>query len=219
MEKISAVLFDFDGTLVDSEKLFIEAGVCALQQMGIPKEYGYQFNRQYFAGLRFDEKPAAFAKEFPQLSYAEYQKLYAEQEAALKKIMPVTMKPGAAEVLQYVKKQGKKVAVVSMSTYEVVKAKCAEIGLNFGLFDYYFGGIGCAAKPDPAIYLEAMRVLGVTPAETLIVEDSNVGGLAAIRSGANVVVVRDEAILSDEVLTKANYVFEKNCLIRLKELL
>ena len=212
-------MFDFDGTLVDSEKLYIEAGVQALQQMGIPKDYGYQFNRQYFAGLRFDEKPAAFAKEFPHLSYAEYQKLYAAKMEELKAVMPVTIKPGAVEVLQYVKQQGKKVAVVTMSKYEVVTQTCAQIGLDFGLFDYFFGGAECPAKPNPAIYLKAMRELGVTPEQTLIVEDSNVGGLAAIRSGANVVVVKDEAILSAEVLTKANYVFEKDCLIRVKEIL
>lgn len=219
MGKISAVLFDFDGTLVDSEKLYIEAGVRALVQLGIEEEYAYQFNRRYFAGLRFDQKPIAFGNEFPHLVYDEYLALYNQNLADLKAVMPLKLKPGAVEVLQYLKRKHKKLAVVTMSKYETVQEICGQIGLDFKLFDYYFGGSGCPAKPDPAIYLEAMNVLEVTPAETLIVEDSNVGALAAIRSGANVVVVKDQSILSSEVLTKANYVFEKDCLIRVKEIL
>lgn len=219
MENISAVLFDFDGTLVDSEKIYIEAGVRAMVTMGVAADYALDFNRRYFAGLRFDQKPIAFGHAFPHLVYDQYLALYQQNLVDLQASMPMKLKPGAVEILQYLKRKGYHIAVVTMSTYETVQAICDQIGLDFKLFDYYFGGSGCPAKPDPAIYLEAMRVLAVTPEQTLIVEDSNVGGLAAIRSGANVVVVKDESILSDEVLTKANYVFEKDCLIRVKEIL
>lgn len=219
MGKISAVLFDFDGTLVDSERLYIEAGVRALGELGVAADYAYEFNRQYFAGLRSDQKPGAFVKEFPQLSYDVYQELYAKHAAVLETTMPVTLKPGVLELLPYIKAQGLKLALVTMSSYDQVKARCAQVGLDFSIFDYFFGGNEVPAKPDPTVYQMAMHQIGVTPAETMIVEDSNVGALAAIRAGATVVVVKDEAVLSQPVLDKANYIFEKNCLIRVKELL
>ena len=59
------------------------------------------------------------------------------------------------------------------------------------MLDYTISGHECSAfKPDPEIYLRAMEVLGVEPAECLVIEDSPLGIEAGKRSGARVLALR-----------------------------
>ncbi len=219
MEKILAVLFDFDGTLVDSEVYDMRCGVAAMTHLGISKAAATKFYQECISGVRTDLKKALFNQRFPRLDYAAYDALYQRFCDEWRTEYPIKAKPAANEILHYLRDCGYKLALVTMSTYDKVQTVCAQTGVDFSVFDCYCGGAGCAAKPDPGVYLAAMHALGVTPEQTLIVEDSNVGALAAINAGATTVVVKDISVLSPTVLEKADYVYEMNCLKRVKELL
>lgn len=219
MKKILAVLFDFDGTLVDSERYYMTCGVAAMTHFGISKSAATKFYQECISGVRSDLKKAIFNQHFPQLDYAAYDAMYQRFCDEWREAQPITAKPAANEVLHYLRDRGYKMALVTMSTYDEVQKVCTQTGVDFSVFDCYCGGAGCAAKPDPGVYLAAMQALGVTPEQTLVVEDSNVGALAALNAGATTVVVKDQSVLSPEVLAKANYVFEMNCLKRVKDLL
>ncbi|MFJ2032237.1 HAD family hydrolase [Streptosporangium sp. NPDC087985] len=89
--------------------------------------------------------------------------------------------PSTAELVRELRRRGVRTAAVSASR------NCAEVlhaaGAD-GLFDVRVDGVdiarlGLAGKPDPALFLQAIRRLGVTPGETVVVEDS----LAGVRAG------------------------------------
>ena len=218
-QKILAVLFDFDGTLVDSEQYYMLCGVQSMVEAGIDREAATQFYREKISGVRSDLKPALFAQAFPQLDYQAYDARYQSRCDQWRLEKPIVAKPGANELLHNLKARGYKLALVTMSTYEEVQQVCQQTGLDFSVFDCYCGGSGCAAKPDPGVYLAAMQALGVTPEQTMVVEDSNVGALAAINAGATTVVVKDQSVLSDEVLAKADQIFEMNQIAKVQTLL
>jgi HAD superfamily hydrolase (TIGR01509 family) len=87
--------------------------------------------------------------------------------------------------IRKMKSSGVKTAIASTAQKENLMNVLNHLHLA-GLFDEIIAGTGVKkGKPDPEIYLKAMEVLGVSPEETLIFEDSEVGLQAAEASGAN----------------------------------
>jgi HAD superfamily hydrolase (TIGR01509 family) len=116
-----------------------------------------------------------------------------EEDAVIAKLKESLVPcPGVDEQLEKLAASGKyKLAVVSSSALRRVKASVEKVGQ-----DKYFGGdIFSAAtslekptsKPDPAIYLHALKTLGKTAEESVAIEDSKSGTLSGTRAGIKVV--------------------------------
>lgn len=96
--------------------------------------------------------------------------------------------PGVTEQLEWAKKQGYPMSVVSTSAKPRVIASLEKTGLmRFFEYDKVFSAATSldppSSKPDPAIYFHACKELGVKPEETLTVEDSKSGATAGMRAG------------------------------------
>ncbi|KAJ5495161.1 hypothetical protein N7539_000277 [Penicillium diatomitis] len=196
MPKITEIFFDCDNTLVLSEVLAFEA--CAdlaneiLESRGISDRYtGEQlikdFVGQNFRGMMISlQAKYKFEMEQDELEMyvkKEEDKVIAKLEA---KANPCV---GANEQLEKLAAEKKyHMAVVSSSALRRVVASIKKVGQDkYFDKDMVFSAATSlekpTSKPDPAIYLHALKVCGKTASETVTVEDSKSGALSAIRAG------------------------------------
>jgi len=167
--RIDAVIFDMDGTLLDSLGAWEHASANYLRTRGI-------------------EMPAEMEKRLENMSLgegAEYIKnafnlpespedLLAAVVAPVREryMTSIPAKPGVEQVLKYLKAQGIKIAVATAADTELARGAFSRTGL-LPYFDFMIDcnevGIG---KRSPAIYEETLKRLGTTKARTLVVEDA-----------------------------------------------
>lgn len=124
--------------------------------------------------------------------------------------------PGVDEVLERLAKRGEyHLAVVSSSALRRVKASLEKVGQDKYFGDRVFSAATSlpkpTSKPDPAIYLHAMKTLGKTAEECIAVEDSKSGTLSGTRAGIKVVgyvgpYSDDEKPKMEKILTEAGAV-------------
>jgi len=183
-----AVLWDMDGTLVDSEKLWTTSLHDTARWLGgalspaareavvggdMPRTLATLFDD---LGLPHDAERMAAAERFLNDRTAE---LFAGG---------LSWRPGAQEALRLLDHLGWPTALVTNTERALTEAALDSIGRE------HFAVSVCAdevpfGKPDPDLYLRAAELLGVAPARCLAIEDSPSGALAAERAGAAVLVV------------------------------
>jgi HAD superfamily hydrolase (TIGR01509 family) len=183
-----AVLWDMDGTLVDSEKLWTTSLHDTARWLGgalspaareavvggdMPRTLATLFDD---LGLPHDAERMAAAERFLNDRTAE---LFGGG---------LSWRPGAQEALRLLDHLGWPTALVTNTERALTEAALDSIGRE------HFAVSVCAdevpfGKPDPDLYLRAAELLGVAPARCLAIEDSPSGALAAERAGAAVLVV------------------------------
>jgi HAD superfamily hydrolase (TIGR01509 family) len=185
MKRISCVLFDLDGVLVDATEWHYEALNRALRLFGFDitryehlSDYNGLPTRRKLEMLTIEKGlPAAL---HPMLN--RLKQLYTRDEI-LTRCRPVFEKE---YMLSRLRGEGYRLAVCSNSIRESLQLMVQQSGL-FDYFEFLVSNEDVKKpKPDPEIYLTAMTRMGVTPGETLIVEDAPHGLEAARRSGAHV---------------------------------
>lgn len=199
----AAVLWDMDGTIIDSEPYWIAA------EGGLVKEYGGTWTHEdamqiigqsLLVGGRFlqDRGVALTVDEI-------LERLIDEVVANLRKAIP--WQPGARELLYAVKEAGIPMALVTMSYRRVVDAL---LEVEPDLFDVVVCGDDVAEqKPHPGPYLHAAQRLGVAAEDCVAFEDSIPGSESAHASGAKTVVIQrlqDVPLL--EGMSRVNYLTE-----------
>jgi len=192
MGKTTTILLDCDNTLVLSEELAFEA--CAelaneiLEKVGRPERYTGPQLLKDFVGQNFRGMMVSLTKKYNFTLSDEEFDTYVDRE--LGKVVETLEKkaqpcPGAIEMVEKLDKEGKyKLAVVSSSALSRVEASLRKVGLDrFIPHDAVFSAATSlpkpTSKPDPAIYVHSMKVLGVKAEECVAVEDSKSGASAA----------------------------------------
>ncbi len=181
MKEIKAYLFDFDGTLADSEPLWARAFDDYLNDAGIALDKGELDALIY--GRSRDDILKDLLRDYPQTfdSRETIQKEVFTRLAELRS-RTETRIDGSVELL--VRLAGRSpVAIVSGSDRATVAAWCEDLGIT-GHLQFI---IGCEetpkGKPDPTGYLMAAERLGVEPGACVVFEDSRAGALAARAAG------------------------------------
>lgn len=181
----SAIVFDCDGTLMDTEKHWQDAREHALGEYGLTPAPGFADRAK---GLHYTECGRLMAVESGRPDLA------ADLTASLLRIFlelvaenPMTM-PGARELVMSAATFAP-LAVASNCPREVVES-CLDTSDLRGYFDHIVvPDAGTRPKPQPDVYLTAARRCGANPADTLAVEDSLCGVEAASRAGMRILGV------------------------------
>lgn len=195
-----AVIFDCDGTLVDSETSGITAMHDEACKLGyaMPLEYALQ----EFRGKRM---AVCFAMIEDGLGHAVPHNFEAtvRQAMAVRFQVTVTAMPGAAALLQKLVLAGIPYCIASNGPQEKM---VLTLGIS-GLTDYFTKHVFSAYevghwKPDPELFLHAAREMNVAPADCAVVEDSLSGIAAGLAAGMRVCSMCDPATIPADIAAR-----------------
>ncbi len=181
------MIFDLDGVLLDSEPLHQRALTSVLAARGhLLTDEGYAD----LVGLGQSETWRRLSLRFRlNGDLADYREAYHTAVLCLLR-QPLGPEPGAAELVEGLRRSGWKLALASSSPSHWVEASLAGLGLDRAFEVVVSGDQVSRGKPDPEIFLSAAARLGVEPARTVAVEDSVHGVEAARQAGMTVLAVR-----------------------------
>ncbi|HEU5111452.1 MAG TPA: HAD-IA family hydrolase [Micromonosporaceae bacterium] len=181
---IAAVLFDMDGTLVDSDAAVARAWAHWSERRGV----AWDEIARVTPGRPASESMAELAPWLgPETRRADAADLLARERADLVDIVPT---PGAVDLVAALVRGRVPYAVVTSADDGLARARLAAAGLDVPEVLITADSIS-RGKPDPEGYLTAAGRLGVPPHACLVVEDTLAGVRAGLAAGATVAAVRD----------------------------
>lgn len=188
---IKLIIFDLDGVLVDAKDIHYESLNRALASVNPKYIIGLDEHLSKYDGLNTTKKLAMLteSKGLPENmhDYVWQQK----QKETVNIIKEYTPDNRLIEVLRKLKEDNFTIAVASNSIRETVKFMLLRKGF-MDYVDFFLSNQDVKfPKPSSEIYLQCMIKAGVSPKETIIVEDSHIGRKAAISSGAYLFAVKD----------------------------
>ena len=187
---ITAILFDMDGLVLDTEKLYTRFWQEAAHALGYP------MTKEQALGMRSLNRGAGLAKMQSyfgnSVDYDAIRQKRIEMMDAFVEKEGVVLKPGIHELLEYLKLRGIKTAIATSSPIERTVLYLTSVGLEHSFDELVSGYMVEKGKPEPDIYLYAANALGVNPAECMVLEDSPAGILAAYRAGCHPVMIPDQ---------------------------
>ena len=185
---IIAVIFDLDGSLVDSMWMWREIDIEYLGRFGITLPEDLQSKIE---GMSFHETALYFKEHFEIPDSIEKMKDDWNKMAWDKYMNEVPLKPGSPQFLAECKKRGIKLGIATSNSRELVE----NIAAVHNLHDYFSCIMtGCDVlhgKPAPDIYLKVSECLETAPENCLVFEDIVPGIMAGKRAGMRVCAVED----------------------------
>ncbi|PRX98571.1 HAD family hydrolase [Allonocardiopsis opalescens] len=184
--ELAAVLFDMDGTLIDTERLWFESEREVTEGLGGSWS---QADQEMLVGGSA-RGAARYIIELTGASESEEAVMRRLADAMERRLRhdEVRLMPGAAELLAEVRAAGVPAALVTSTHRRLLTASLETLGAHH--FDLTIAGDEVAAnKPDPEAYLTAARRLGVDPARCVVLEDSFNGVNAGQAAGCVTVAV------------------------------
>lgn len=187
------VIFDCDGTLVDSELLCNKALAVKLELYGVkacPQELLSRFRGMKMA-IILREVESQYSIQLPGDFVIEYR-------ALLDRYYDEFLQPcaGVAEILA---STDLPVCVASSGPLAKIRKALQVTGLSGYFGDHLFSAYDVNSwKPDPGLFLHASAVMGFKPEDCLVVEDSDVGIEAARAAGMSAVLYDPDGIYADE---------------------
>ncbi|MFD4411071.1 HAD family hydrolase [Streptomyces sp. NPDC058251] len=191
-----AVIFDLDGTLVDSEPNYFEAGRQTLAEQGIT-DFTWSDHEGY-VGISTQETLALLKERYglavPLDSLlADTNRRYLELARAATPVYPEMRK-----FVELLAAEGVPMAVASGSSPEAIEAILAGTGLSTHLRTVVSADEVAHGKPAPDVFLEAARRLGAAPADCVVLEDAAPGAAAAHAAGMRCIAIPYVAAQADD---------------------
>lgn len=192
----AAVVFDMDGLLFDSERLYAESILTAarevgcamnhdifLQLVGRSREVNHRFLLDHYGGdYPLQALIATWGRHFQALAAAG-----------------LPLKPGAAELLDLLDELDLPRAIATSNTHASVHRNLAALGLADRFHAVIGHGDYTSGKPSPDPFLKAAERLGVAPALCLALEDSHNGIRSASAAGMMAIMVPDLIAPTEEI--------------------
>jgi HAD superfamily hydrolase (TIGR01509 family) len=198
---IKLVCFDLDGVLVDSKETHFESLNMALSEQDEKFVIGHEEHIKKYDGLPTTKKMEMLHRE-KGLPKDLFDTVWRRKQELTQNVISKFVRPDEQiiEAFKTIHERGIKIFVCSNSIRQTTKMYLLSLGLMRWVDDYISNEDVRHPKPNPSMYLKAMLKAGVSPAETLIVEDSHVGVKAAVASGANLLVVGSPSEVSKEAM-------------------
>ena len=201
MKEIRLCVFDMDGLLIDSEKIYL------LSALKCSETYGYGIDEELVKstmGNNLVETKRKFlarmGEDFP------FEEFLERMEVIHKDYLdnhPMEKKKGVDEILDYLDKKGIEKVIATSTFRETADRFLKSVSLN-GRFDrIVYGDDLSESKPKPQIYLKAIEPFPYDKEEILAFEDSANGILSAHAAGLKVVHIPDIAYIPEEIKEKS----------------
>ncbi len=183
------VIFDLDGTLIDSMGIWHQIDIDYLGEKGIPLPDDLQSKIE---GFSFRETAVYFKERFqlPE-SVEEIMDVWNTMSFEMY-TNGVTLKPGVMEILEHIKEKGLKLAIATSNSTHLTNSVLKAMGID-NYFDCIVTGNDVKkGKPDPEIYLKAAKILNLNPSKCFVFEDIPNGILAGKNAGMTTCAIEDE---------------------------
>ncbi len=204
--EFKGAIFDMDGVLLNSEILYqrfwCEAG----------REFGFPFTPEHVLKIR--SLTGVYAKERLEEIFGEgfpYEEVKARRKILMEEYIDkegIEVKPGAKEILIFLKENGVKLALATSSERGRAKKHLSFCGMWELFNESVCGGEAANGKPMPDIYELAAKKLGLNPSECLAFEDSPNGIKSAVAAECLTIAVPDLDMPTKEELGGVFYVIE-----------
>ncbi len=198
---VNAVIFDLDGLLVDTETVSYRI----LQE--ILAGFGRDFTLEEYTG-EFCGKPETAnaahlveAYRLPWTAAEALERIFRREEEL--HAQGVALKPGAKELLAYLRETGRGIAMASSSTRDRALNLLNQHRIEDYFQQFVFAGEVERGKPAPDVFLRACEKLGEAPENCLVLEDSEAGIRAACAARIPVICVPDLKTPEKRILERA----------------
>ncbi len=180
---IRALVFDFDGLIVDTESPLIEA------YADVHAAHGKPFDRAEFlrgvGHVDFTFDPwRAFGPDANEVALEEERHVHNRRRTLAQPLLP-----GVVELIAAARTAGLRLGVASNSSHNHVEGHLARLGLHANFEFFACRGDTPSPKPEPDLYRLVLNRFGLRGVEAIAFEDSPPGALAAKRAGLHVVAV------------------------------
>lgn len=189
--RFAAVIFDLDGTLLDTERLIVSTGDAVLAAMGYPG--GRAILERMVGTVGDDIADVLRANYGPHIDPARFEREWAAAfEGALLRGIP--LRPGVSALLDHLDELAMPRAVATNSNTHQARTNLDRAGIlpRFHVDNIHGRDRVTNPKPAPDLFLHAAAGLCVDPAACLVFEDSDTGATAAVAAGMTVVHVPDQ---------------------------
>ncbi|WP_200163401.1 HAD family hydrolase [Cerasicoccus arenae] len=206
LASVRGVIFDMDGLLLDTERLFKKAYQRSASQHGIVlKDSVYDM----MIGLRSDASQRILREQLgpdaPSAAIIEgarhYYYMQIEEEG-------IPLRPGVREMFDYLDELDFPRAVATSTHHKLATLKLRSVGLLDRVVGIVSGDQVAHGKPAPDIYLAAAKLIGIPPEECLALEDSPPGVIAARKANCVTIMVPDLQAPNAVTRSMANFIYE-----------
>ena len=205
-----AVLWDLDGTLLDSADNHWQAWRGALAELDL------DLSRENFLDTFGQRSPAILDLRFPFLEEPEKTRLLDSKRKRYRDLTELEgLFPGAREWLERLKDSGWHQAVASSSLRNVIEPTLEKLGIASFFEAIVAGDDVIVGKPDPEVFRAAAKKLNVSPDRCVVVEDAPAGIEAARRAGMRTIGIRsahsdlEADFLADSLLALPSDAFDR----------
>lgn len=190
LEQIDAIIFDMDGTLIDSMWIWPDIDDVYLETYDLQEPENFHEGME---GMSFTEVAQYFLDLFPTLPRTKEEIMEEWKEMAHERyVTQVPLKPGVKEFIEAMRAQGKKIGIATSNERSLVEDTLQALGIT-ELFDSVRTACEVAkGKPSPDVYHLVAKDLNVSSERCLVFEDVPMGILAGKNAGMTVCAVEDD---------------------------
>ena len=200
--EVRGVLFDMDGVVIDTEKLYTRFWMEAAADLGHPMTLTQALQMRSLGSIESQAKLDSFFGSGV-LEYDVLRNRRIELMEAFIAEHGIEEKKGIRELLACLKEKGIPCAITSSSSIPLIRRHLGDLELLDGFTALCSGKDVPQGKPAPDIYLHGAATLGIAPEHCLAIEDSPAGIEAAWRAGCMAVIVPDQDQPDGEVLSRS----------------
>lgn len=207
LENITAVIFDLDGTVVDSMWMWKQIDIEYLARFGIELPADLQ---RCVSGMSFSETAVYFKERFHIPDSTDEIKAVWNEMAMEKYRHEVGLKPGALAFLQRMRKMGIRTGIATSNSRELAMTVLDALNITQYFDEIHISCEAKRGKPAPDIYLLVAEYLKTAPEHCLVFEDVTQGIMAGKAAGMRVCAIEDDfsSMYREEKRRLADYYIE-----------